>query len=53
MLEYGCRPEHAEAVRLGVASHNLFDIAYGLVLREVHHVESWVEFEMLEGMAYP
>src|SRR5881397_3509234 len=51
MLEYGCRPEHAEAVHLGVASHNLFDIAYGLVLREAHHVESWVEFEMLEGMA--
>jgi len=51
MLEYGCRPEHAEAVHLGVASHNLFDIAYGLVLREVHGVERWVEFEMLEGMA--
>jgi RHH-type proline utilization regulon transcriptional repressor/proline dehydrogenase/delta 1-pyrroline-5-carboxylate dehydrogenase len=51
MLAYGCRPEHAEAVHLGVASHNLFDIAYGLVLREAHHVEPWVEFEMLEGMA--
>jgi RHH-type transcriptional regulator, proline utilization regulon repressor / proline dehydrogenase / delta 1-pyrroline-5-carboxylate dehydrogenase len=51
MLEYGCRPEHAEAVRLGVASHNLFDVAYGLVLREARHVEPWVEFEMLEGMA--
>jgi RHH-type proline utilization regulon transcriptional repressor/proline dehydrogenase/delta 1-pyrroline-5-carboxylate dehydrogenase len=51
MLEFGCRPEHAEAVHLGVASHNLFDIAYGLVLREVHGVERWVEFEMLEGMA--
>jgi RHH-type proline utilization regulon transcriptional repressor/proline dehydrogenase/delta 1-pyrroline-5-carboxylate dehydrogenase len=51
MLEYGCRPEHAEAVHLGVASHNLFDIAYGLVLREAHRVEPWVEFEMLEGMA--
>ena len=51
MLEYGCRSEHAEAVHLGVASHNLFDIAYGLVLREVHHAEPWVEFEMLEGMA--
>src|SRR5882762_6261789 len=51
MLEYGCRPEHAEAVHLGVASHNLFDIAYGLVLRDVHRVEPWVEFEMLEGMA--
>jgi len=51
MLEYGSRPEHAEAVHLGVASHNLFDIAYGLVLREGRHVEPSVEFEMLEGMA--
>jgi RHH-type proline utilization regulon transcriptional repressor/proline dehydrogenase/delta 1-pyrroline-5-carboxylate dehydrogenase len=51
MLEYGCRPDHAAAVHLGVASHNLFDVAYGLVLREIHHVEPWVEFEMLEGMA--
>src|SRR6266446_1850544 len=39
MVEYGCRPEHAQAVHLGVASHNLFDIAYGLVLRDVLHVE--------------
>src|SRR5438067_11712542 len=51
MLEYGCPPEHAGAVHLGVASHNLFDIAYGLVLREAHRVEPFVEFEMLEGMA--
>src|SRR5262245_10942941 len=51
MLEYGCRPEHAEAVHLGVASHNLFDIAYGLLLRETHGVAPAVEFEMLEGMA--
>jgi RHH-type proline utilization regulon transcriptional repressor/proline dehydrogenase/delta 1-pyrroline-5-carboxylate dehydrogenase len=51
MLEYGCRPEHAEAVHLGVASHNLFDVAYGLVLRETRQVPPWVEFEMLEGMA--
>ena len=51
MLEYGCRPEHAEAVHLGIASHNLFDIAYGLALREARRVEPWVEFEMLEGMA--
>ena len=51
MLEYGCRPERAEAVHLGIASHNLFDIAYGLVLREAHGVLPWVEFEMLEGMA--
>ncbi|HSF03156.1 MAG TPA: proline dehydrogenase family protein, partial [Solirubrobacterales bacterium] len=51
MIEYGCRPRHARAVRLGIASHNLFDVAYGLVLREARDVEAWVEFEMLEGMA--
>ena len=51
MLEYGCRREHAAAVHLGIASHNLFDVAYGLVLRETHGVGPWVEFEMLEGMA--
>jgi RHH-type proline utilization regulon transcriptional repressor/proline dehydrogenase/delta 1-pyrroline-5-carboxylate dehydrogenase len=51
MLAYGCRPEHAEAVHLGIASHNLFDVAYGLALREAHQVAPWVEFEMLEGMA--
>jgi RHH-type proline utilization regulon transcriptional repressor/proline dehydrogenase/delta 1-pyrroline-5-carboxylate dehydrogenase len=51
MVEFGCRPEHAEAVHLGIASHNLFDIAYGLVLREANGVAPWVEFEMLEGMA--
>src|SRR3989454_9658672 len=51
MLEYGCRPERAEAVHLGVASHNLFDVAYGLALRAAHHVEPWGECEILEGMA--
>jgi RHH-type proline utilization regulon transcriptional repressor/proline dehydrogenase/delta 1-pyrroline-5-carboxylate dehydrogenase len=51
MVEYGCRPEHARAVHLGIASHNLFDVAYGLLLRAEAGLERWVEFEMLEGMA--
>jgi RHH-type proline utilization regulon transcriptional repressor/proline dehydrogenase/delta 1-pyrroline-5-carboxylate dehydrogenase len=51
MVEYGCRPEHAHAVHLGIASHNLFDVAYGLLLRAEAGIERWVEFEMLEGMA--
>lgn len=51
MMEFGCRPENACAVRLGVASHNLFDVALALTLRETQHVESLVEIEMLEGMA--
>ncbi|MES2657361.1 MAG: bifunctional proline dehydrogenase/L-glutamate gamma-semialdehyde dehydrogenase [Verrucomicrobiota bacterium] len=51
MLHEGCRLENTRAVRLGVASHNLFDIAYGLLLRAREGVEDRVEFEMLEGMA--
>ena len=51
MLEFGTRPENATAVRLGIASHNLFDIALAILLRRQRGVESRVEFEMLEGMA--
>ena len=51
MIEYGCRPEHAAAVHVGIASHNLFDVAYAMVLREEAGVQAWTEFEMLEGMA--
>src|SRR5258706_109285 len=51
MIEYGCRPEHARAVHLGIASHNLFDGAHGLVLREERGVEEWVEVERLDVRA--
>lgn len=51
MLEFACQPENAAAVRIGVGSHNLFDIALALVLRETNGVEDAIEIEMLEGMA--
>lgn len=51
MVSYGCQPEHAVAAHLGIASHNLFDIAYALLLRAENKVEESVSFEMLEGMA--
>jgi RHH-type transcriptional regulator, proline utilization regulon repressor / proline dehydrogenase / delta 1-pyrroline-5-carboxylate dehydrogenase len=51
MVTYGCEKEHAQAVHLGVASHNLFDIAYAMLLRAERGVEKEVTFEMLEGMA--
>jgi RHH-type proline utilization regulon transcriptional repressor/proline dehydrogenase/delta 1-pyrroline-5-carboxylate dehydrogenase len=51
MLEFACRPENASVVRIGVASHNLFDVAFALLIRNQRGVESDVEFEMLEGMA--
>jgi RHH-type proline utilization regulon transcriptional repressor/proline dehydrogenase/delta 1-pyrroline-5-carboxylate dehydrogenase len=51
MVMYGCIPENARAVRLGIASHNLFDIAFAMLLRAENQVEPYVHFEMLEGMA--
>jgi RHH-type transcriptional regulator, proline utilization regulon repressor / proline dehydrogenase / delta 1-pyrroline-5-carboxylate dehydrogenase len=51
MLEYGCNADNARAVRLGVASHNLFDVALALVLRDDCDSRDFVEIEMLEGMA--
>ncbi len=53
MLERATRPEHLSAVALGIASHNLFDIAYGLVLRAERNAKQTVGFELLEGMADP
>ncbi|MDA8310493.1 MAG: proline dehydrogenase family protein [Actinomycetota bacterium] len=50
MLDLALRPENAGAVRIGVASHNLFDVAWALTLgRECG--DDRVEIEMLEGMA--
>lgn len=51
MLVYGCTPENARAVRLGIASHNLFDVAFAMLLRVENQVEPYTGFEMLEGMA--
>jgi RHH-type transcriptional regulator, proline utilization regulon repressor / proline dehydrogenase / delta 1-pyrroline-5-carboxylate dehydrogenase len=51
MVAYGCQKEHAKAAHLGIGSHNLFDIAYALLLRAENNVQQEVGFEMLEGMA--
>lgn len=51
MVTYGMTEERAKAVNLGIASHNLFDVSYALLLREKMGLEAYVEFEMLEGMA--
>ena len=53
MLEFGLRPENSKAVKIGVGSHNLFDIAYALIMRSEREVQADVTFEMLEGMAEP
>lgn len=50
-LAFALRPENTVAVRIGVAGHNLFDIAYAWLLAERTGVRRDVEFEMLLGMA--
>lgn len=51
MVTYGLAAENAKAVHIGIGSHNLFDIAYALVLRAENGIEECTIFEMLEGMA--
>lgn len=51
MVAFGCERKNAIVVNLGIGSHNLFDIAYALLLRSENKVEQYVCFEMLEGMA--
>ena len=51
MLEFACNPMVTQYINVGIATHNLFDISYALLLRSMYNLEDCVEFEMLEGMA--
>jgi RHH-type proline utilization regulon transcriptional repressor/proline dehydrogenase/delta 1-pyrroline-5-carboxylate dehydrogenase len=51
VLAYALRPAHIRNVRIGVAGHNLFDIAYAWLLAGRRGVRDGIEFEMLLGMA--
>ena len=45
--------EAATGLRVGVASHNLFDLAWALLLARDRGLEDRIEFEMLQGIATP
>nr|WP_233551092.1 proline dehydrogenase family protein [Amnibacterium setariae] len=51
VLDWALTPEHTDAVQLGVAGHNLFDVAHAWLLAGERSVRDAVEFEMLLGMA--
>ena len=51
MLHYAYEKENICVMRIGVASHNLFDLAYALTLANENNILELVQFEMLEGMA--
>ncbi len=50
VLEWALTPERIDAVRIGVAGQNLFDIAYAWLLAGERSVRDGIEFEMLLGM---
>lgn len=51
MGEFGLRPEHAKYVNLGMASHNLFELAHGYELAREYGTSEFFSMEMLEGMS--
>lgn len=51
LVDCAVRRENADAVRIGIASHNLFDLAWSLEVAAIRGVTDQVDIEMLEGMA--
>ncbi|QCP00893.1 aldehyde dehydrogenase family protein [Arthrobacter sp. 24S4-2] len=51
VINYSLHPDRIKNIRIGVAGHNLFDIAFAWLLAKQRGVESGIEFEMLLGMA--
>jgi RHH-type transcriptional regulator, proline utilization regulon repressor / proline dehydrogenase / delta 1-pyrroline-5-carboxylate dehydrogenase len=51
MVLYGLQEANIAAVQLGIASHNLFDVAFSILLAAKNESLGHVQFEMLEGMA--
>ncbi|HBH57837.1 MAG TPA: 1-pyrroline-5-carboxylate dehydrogenase, partial [Arthrobacter bacterium] len=51
VINYSLHPDRINNVRIGVAGHNLFDIAFAWLLAKQRGVEAGIEFEMLLGMA--
>ncbi|MCU1574210.1 MAG: L-proline dehydrogenase [Micrococcaceae bacterium] len=51
VINYALHPDRIHNVRIGVAGHNLFDLAWSWLLARHRSVEQGMEIEMLLGMA--
>lgn len=51
VLEWALTPARTKGVRIGVAGHNLFDLAFAHLVATQRGVTDAVDFEMLIGMA--
>ena len=50
-LDWALQPDRLSGVRIGIASHNLFDVAWAKLVADARGVGNRVQFEMLQGMA--
>lgn len=53
LVSRALQPESVAVAEVGIASHNLFDICFGLVTSASRRVSPHTCFELLEGMANP
>lgn len=51
LIDVALNPDHSKAVRIGIASHNLFHLAWAIEVAKVRGVLDQLDIEMLEGMA--
>jgi RHH-type proline utilization regulon transcriptional repressor/proline dehydrogenase/delta 1-pyrroline-5-carboxylate dehydrogenase len=51
LVDLSLRAEHGPALRVGIASHNLFDVSWALDVARDRGVLDQLDIEMLEGMA--
>ena len=51
LIEYSLDANRISSLRVGIAGHNLFDLAFAHVLSVRRGVQAYVEYEMLQGMA--
>jgi RHH-type proline utilization regulon transcriptional repressor/proline dehydrogenase/delta 1-pyrroline-5-carboxylate dehydrogenase len=50
-VDWALHPDRMTGVRIGIGSHNLFDVAWAHLLAKRRGLVERVEFEMLQGMA--
>lgn len=51
LIDFALHEDRISSLRIGVAGHNLFDLAFAHKLAQHRNITSRVEFEMLQGMA--
>ncbi len=51
LIDLALRPENADFLRVGVASHNIFHLNFAIALAAERGVQEAMDLEMLEGMA--